>query len=189
MDEIQKIDVKVFAERGEDIDPFTFVPVLQRWIQEHSIPGVLIDVADYKHIHHGAGIILVGHEYNVSIDYAGGRMGLLVHMKRPSETSFADRVRAALKLAYACCKLLEEDPAFEGQLQFSRTDLRFMVSDRLHAPNDDSVFQAIHDAVDAVAEDVLGGKVALTRRGEDPRERLTIDLVAVDPVDLAAVGA
>ena len=72
VDDIQKIDVKIFASQGQDIDPYEFVPVLQRWIQEHLVPGVLIDVADYSHMHNGAGVILVGHEYNLSVDYAEG---------------------------------------------------------------------------------------------------------------------
>jgi len=99
IDTIQKIDVKVFATKGEDIDPYEFVPVLQRWIQEHTIPGTLIDVADYSHMHEGPGIILVGHQYNVSVDYTSGKMGLLFRYKRPAENTFAERVQSAARQA------------------------------------------------------------------------------------------
>lgn len=130
IDDIQKIDVKVFATKGEDIDPYEFVPVLQRWIQEHTVPGTLIDVADYSHMHQGPGVILVGHQYNVSVDYAEGKMGVLFHYKRPAESTFAERAKSAVKQALNAATLLEEDAAFKGRLAFDTNTVQLIVNDR-----------------------------------------------------------
>ena len=85
MDDLKQFDIRIFAKTWNGVDPDAFMGVLQRWIQKHSVPGALIDVADYGHIHHGHGTILIAHEYNLSIDYAGGKPALLIRTKRPAE--------------------------------------------------------------------------------------------------------
>ena len=45
-----------------DVDPEAFVPVFHDWIRRGAVEGLLIDVARYGHVHHGPGIMLVGHE-------------------------------------------------------------------------------------------------------------------------------
>ncbi len=176
MNELKQIDIKVFAEDASDVKATEFVAVLQRWIREHTIPGTLIDVADYSHIHNGAGIILVGHQYNLSIDYGDGRMGLLVHYKLPAEETLEKRIEAAIKLAFDACALLEEEGEFKARLKFSRTDFRFLASDRLHAPNSDDTYAAVAPVLESAGKSATGGDAALTRINEDPDERLTIDV-------------
>lgn len=156
IDDIQKIDVKIFATKGEDINPYEFVPVLQRWIQEHALPGTLIDVADYSHMHQGPGVILVGHEYNVSVDYADGKMGVLFHYKRPAESTFADRAQSAVKQALNAAKLLEEDTAFKGRLAFDTSNPQLIVNDRTidAAAASDAVKNALPGAVYVGSDDL-----------------------------------
>jgi hypothetical protein len=168
VNDIQKIDVKVFVTEGQDIDPYEFVPVLQRWIQEHTVPGTLIDVADYSHMHHGPGVILVAHEYNLSIDYAEGRMGVLFHYKRPAEATFGERVKSAVEQARNAAKLLEQEELSQI-LKFDTDSLRIIVNDRLLAPNDDATAAELESAVAASA----GGA---QRVANDARERLAYDI-------------
>jgi hypothetical protein len=168
IDNIQKIDVKILAAKGADIDPYDFVPVLQRWIQDHTVPGVLIDVADYSHMHQGPGVILVGHEANISIDYTGGEMGLLFRCKRPSQTSFHARVEFAVKQALNAAKLLEEDPAFSGRLSFDASRIVVTLNDRLHGSRDAGIAEAVKAA--------LSKEYTVEELPGDPRERLSFRL-------------
>ena len=174
MDNLKQFDIKIFAATDNGVQATEFILVLQRWIQEHAIPGVLIDVADYSHIHDGTGVILVGHEYNLSIDYVGGRMGVLFRYKQPAESMFQDRLRSALQQAFNACNLLENEEEFEGRLRFDTAGFLFFANDRLAAPNDDQSYDALAPSVEQEAKGMLGRDVTLDRRGDDPRERLTI---------------
>jgi hypothetical protein len=173
MSELQRIDIKVFAEQGADIDPYAFVPVLQRWIREHSIEGTLIDVADYSHVVGGAGIVLVGHQFNVSIDYSGG-MGLLYRQRQPLSGSLQERCAAILRSALGACAQLEGEPEFSGQLKFSREKISFIANDRLAGANDAAASADVVSAVSAAFGDVLGGDVAVSVSDNDSRDRLLL---------------
>jgi hypothetical protein len=173
MNELQRIDIKVFVEQGADIDAYTFVPVLQRWIREHTIEGTLIDVADYSHVVGGAGIVLVGHQFNVSIDYEGG-MGLLYCQRQPLSGSLQERCAAVLRSALGACAQLEGEPEFSGQLKFSQEKISFIANDRLAGPNDAAASEAVVGAVSAAFAEVLGGDVTVSAAANDSRDRLTL---------------
>ena len=55
MNPIQHVRVKVFASRAVSIDDA--IPVFHRWIQERVHPEMLIDVADYRHVPDGPGVM------------------------------------------------------------------------------------------------------------------------------------
>ncbi len=175
MDDLKQFDIRITSKTSQGIDTDAFMGVLQRWIQKHTIPGVLIDVADYGHIHNGHGTILIAHEYNLSVDYAGGKLALLVRVKRPAEATLAARIEAAVRLALKACDLLEKEPEFAGKLTFDRSSLIFVANDRLRAPNDDATYAALKPAVESSAGGVIGS-VKAKRIQVDPRERLTIQV-------------
>src|SRR5438067_7514075 len=103
-----KIAVKFFA----DVTPapsgqndLHFVPIFHSWIQTQAVPDhLLIDVADYAHVHHGPGTVLIAREANFSTDNTDGRLGLMYARKQPAPGSFVDRVRQALVAALEGCK-------------------------------------------------------------------------------------
>ncbi len=181
MQGLQQIDIKVFVKKGEDIPPYDFMPVLQRWIQKHTIPGALIDVADYSHIHNGPGIILVAHEHNVSVDYNEGRMGLLFHQKQPLDGSLQERMKLCLKYAFMACVELQREPEFDGRLEFDSTKVLFLANDRLHAPNDDVTGGQVEEQLSEVAGRIFDGELDLHRRSDDPRDRIVIEVHAQQP--------
>ncbi len=178
MEDLQRFDIKILAEKGRDIPPIEFVPVLQKWIQRHDIEGVLIDVANYSHVHNGAGVILIGHESNVSIDYAEGGMGLLQRRRQPLEGAFVERCEAVLKSALAACELLENDEAFAGRLKFSRSHMLFIANDRLAAPNHAPAQDALRRDVEAAFSKVLGGAVRIEARAPDAAARPIFEIKA-----------
>ena len=142
-DSIQHINIKIFV-----IDPLAIhledaVGVFHKWIRDGVGPELLIDVADYTHVHEGPGILLIAHEANYSLDLRDGRLGLLYNRKAALDGTFHSRLAQAHEAALAACDRLEQESPFKGKLQFDRGDLEFFVNDRLLAPNTDETWQAL----------------------------------------------
>jgi hypothetical protein len=184
---VQHVNVKVFATAGEQIDLAAALPVFHRWIQEEVCEELLLDVADYRHVPAGPGIILVGHEANYSLDNRGGRLGLLYNRKAILDGSSAHNIAQALHAALTACRRLEDEPLFEGRLRFDAGRIEISVNDRLLAPNTDETFQALRPAIlEAMAEFYGAQPFTLGRAGE-PRERLRIAVCAGRLIEVSAV--
>jgi hypothetical protein len=132
-----RISIKLFAnESGVKLEDF--VPVFHSWIQTRAIPDhLLIDVANYVHVHNGPGIVLVSHEANYSLDTRGGRLGLTYQRKQPIPGTFAERLRVVYQAAQHAASLLE------GKLSFRDKEIELRLSDRLLAPNSAATFEKI----------------------------------------------
>lgn len=194
MNELQQIDVKVPASRFENIDAYTQMGVFQRWIREQTVPGILIDAADYAHMHHGPGVILVAHEFNVSLDHVGGRAGLLYHPKQPLQGELADRVQQIVHAALVCCRELEKTPELEGRIAFDYGRMRVIANDRLRMPNTPENYDGFAELLTAVLTPLYGSEISCSEVAGDPRERLAVDVEAAlapdrDILIEAAAGA
>lgn len=113
--------------------------IFHRWISERALNEILIDVADYRHVHQGTRIALVGHECHYYVDETGGRLGLCCFRKR-GFTEGRDPLLDALHRALLVCELLQRDlkrdePLFDtGVLEVRIADRRF--TDHLSLSND-----------------------------------------------------
>jgi hypothetical protein len=111
-----------------------FIPVFHQWIRQSVVPDeLLIDVTDYTHVHHGPGVMLIGHEANYSMDEGGGRPGLLYRRKQTSQPTLDQRVAEAFHAALRACRLLEQEPALEG-MRFDVRAIDIVVQNRLFNP-------------------------------------------------------
>jgi hypothetical protein len=180
MEGLYKLSVKVFAKQGREIPRFDFVPVLQRWIQKHSVPGVLIDVADYSHMHDGPGVILVAHEHNISIDDVGGRMGLLFAQKHPIDGGVHDTLRLCIKYGLMACEELQNEPGFKGRLAFDGGNLLVVANDRLRVPHDADSIASFEEIVRQVVAPIFDGDVRLDVKRDDARDRAAIEVKAAN---------
>jgi hypothetical protein len=170
---MQHVNIKLFADRA-DIDIGDAVAVFHQWIQESVAPELMIDVADYKHVPDGPGVMLIGHEANYSLDQAGGRLGLLYNRKAAVEGDAQAVLRQAFEAAVNAAKHLESAEPFAGKLHFDTGDVEVIVNDRLLAPNTDATWAALGPEVERFFTSVYGeGGVLLERRGE-PRERFRV---------------
>lgn len=173
---LQHVNVKIFARQPEAVDLGAALPVFHRWIREGGSEELLIDVADYRHVPAGPGVLLIGHEANYSLDTARNRLGLLYNRKAPLDGSDQERIARALGAALAAGRRLEREPEFGGLLQFDAERLEIVVNDRALAANDDAAFEALKPAIEAAVRAALGpGPVRLERLGE-PRERLRVSV-------------
>jgi len=185
----QRIAVKLFppSPPGERFDLEPFTTLFHRFIQESSVPGLLVDVADYAHVPDGPGIVLIGHEVDYAIDSVGGRTGLLVVRKRCGTLPLAESVRDALSKAASCAQAIELD-AGTG-LRFDASEIELQIFDRLEAPNDDATFEALRGELKA-ALPFLEGDAAIERSSDDdPRKAATVVLRAAGGLDLAGLRA
>ena len=187
--DLQHINVKIYVEGKLQVDPARFIDVFHGWIQQKTLEGLLIDVADYRHVPSGPGVMLIGHEADYSMDNAGNRYGLLYNRKFPLEGSNADRFRQAVSCAANACRLLENEFEEDGKLKFSRREFELFVNDRALAPNTTETFESLEPELQSFLETALGHDKFSFERYSDPRSRFGVTVHVDTPFDLTALLA
>lgn len=182
LDTLVKFDLKVLAAGAAEVEAEEFIPVFHRWITERLLPELLIDVADYSHVHEGPGVLLVGHDAIYAYDLSRGEPGLLYSRRHESGTeldgivSLDQRLRSLLDCAYRACDLIEAEPQLDGRIAFDRHRLELRVNDRLF-PSDEQTALTLTGAFQrALAEAGVrhGDAPVEVKRVGEPRERLTL---------------
>jgi len=169
---VQHINVKIFALQPAAIDLGDAIGVFHRWIQDKVVPELLIDVADYRHVPAGPGVMLIAHEANYSLDTSGGRLGLLYNRKRAEDGTTAGKLRQAYDAALAATKRLEQEPPFRGKLKFDPQDCEVIFNDRLLTPNDDATRRTIAPELKAAFAGLWGDDAIDVEPIGEPRDRL-----------------
>jgi hypothetical protein len=125
---------------------------------------MLIDVADYRHVSAGPGVLLIGHEANYSFDNRENRLGLLYNRKDSLDGTFQARLEQAHRAALEACDRLEQEAPFRGKLKFNRNAIEVSINDRLLAPNNGETWQVLQPELEKF---FIG--FTIQRRGE-PRD-------------------
>lgn len=182
LDDLVKLDLKVLTSSESAAAPEEFIPVFHRWITERVLPELLIDVADYSHVHEGPGVLLVGHDAIYAYDESRGEPGLLYSRRRETAPETAgirtldERLESLLLCAFRACDQIEAEPQLDGRVAFDRHRIELRVNDRL-VPRDDETASALGNALRrALAEAGVAddrGPVGVQRIGE-ARDRLTL---------------
>jgi hypothetical protein len=182
-----KLQLKIYLtpESARSLDPEALIPVFHRWIKQRLLPELTIDVANYGHVPHGPGVVLIGHGADYFIDEGEGRTGLLHNRKRaglaPGER-LGDLARRTLHAAL----LLEKDLALTGKVKFATGELLFRVNDRLAAPNTDATLAALRPELEALAKTLFGGSFELSRVG-GPKELFAVRITGPANTPLATL--
>lgn len=167
---LQHLNVKIFIAEPAAINLADAVPVFHRWIRDSACEEMLVDVADYRHVPAGPGVMLIGHEANYSLDNRENRLGLLYNRKAVLEGTLHDRLRQAHGAALSACKRLESDPAFGGKLQFELGQCEVFLNDRLLAPNTEETWLQLKPELEKFFPEC-----SLERTGE-PRDLLRVTI-------------
>jgi hypothetical protein len=160
--------------------------VFHHWIQSQCLDELLIDVADYRHVHNGPGVILIAHDAHYARDAAGGRLGLLYSRRRethPSRRAIDDtreRLASVFLCALSACQRLEADTAFQGRLRFRTDGLTLRVNDRLYAPNTLDAFQAVYEELAAFLRTLYPDRALEVSHASDAASRLTLEIKAAE---------
>ncbi len=173
--ELQHVNVKIFVEDDDVVDPERFIGAFHRWIRDRVLDELLIDVADYRHVPDGPGILLAGHDAIYSMDHTGGRWGLRYNRRTVLEGSNEDRIRQAFKAAAWACALLEEELRDEVvPVRFSRTEFEVFVNDRALAPNTPETYAGYKADLEAFVQGLLGSEDFELEHHEGTRDRFGV---------------
>ena len=173
-----KIAVKFYMDKGQDVAPAVWFKTFNKWISANEGPDVLIDVADYSHVKNGPVTLLVGHEYDISIDDADGKRGVLFSRKRSGEGTFAEHLSSVVKQACEAGRRVETDGDVGDQVAFRGNEVCIILNDRLNAPNSEETLQAIQADLDALLAKLYDGADVSVSRRDDAKARLTLDVQA-----------
>ncbi len=176
----ERISVKFFVDEGEAAEPAALIPLFHRWIRERRLPGLPIDVADYKHVPDGPGVLLMGHEADYAWDGRYNRTGLLYKHKRewPGD-SFQDRLNHALDRANQAIALLQEAPELPG-VNFHSDELEIAFPDRLNVPNTPETLAELREELTAVLQTHYPDSgVVLTHVHTEARRPFTLNVSLV----------
>lgn len=182
---LERFGLKIFADPAAAGPPREIIPIFHRWIQEHAVPGLLIDVADYTHLAGGPSVLLVAHEANYVLDETGGRPGLCYTRKQPSGGAFGERLATAAAALVTAARRLQEDTARRsgGGITFPGNELEFAANDRLAAPRHPETEAALRAELTTFGARIFGGADIEVRPSDDP-SRLAFTVRTADPVPL-----
>ena len=177
----QHINIKFFIENPDEVKLEEYSGVFNNWIQRHVMAELLIDVADYVHVHHGPGVILIGHEADYSLDNRAGRLGLLYNRKAELEGSVQEKLAQAGYAALTAARLLEK----ENGVKFNGQEAQVIINDRLLAPNTPETFATLEPDLRTFFDRLYNSTdYTLTYQNADPRERFTVDVKAAAAFDV-----
>jgi len=151
-----RTQVKFFLTTAEGVDLTAFAPIFQRWIQQKSLEGQLIDVADYRHVFEGPSVVLIGHDSDYTIENRAGRLGLLYTRKRQTDPDLPTQLRNSIRLALTAARLLESERAFTPRLKFHGEEFELRFLDRLQLPNKPESMALVRGDLSAVLTELYG---------------------------------
>jgi hypothetical protein len=172
--ELQHVNCKLrIADTGTpDLAPL--IPVFHAWIQGQVFGDLLLDIADYRHVPGGPGVIVIGQAGDYSVDHTDIRLGVRYNRKAPLDGSNQDRLRQAAQAALTACQRLESEASLNGKFRFNGRDIELFINDRLLAPNRESTRHAAQPEFDAFFRQLFRGSEYSLSYGDDPRKLFAV---------------
>lgn len=182
--ELQKIRIKTYGNNG-GTELQSIIPVFHNWIQNKSCEELLIDVADYSHVPAGPGVMLIGDEANLSIEYgAEEAFGIVYSTKEKRTGENSDRIRHALRQLLKSAALLAGDERLRN-VEFPGQAFRMLVNSRESATNNDSTLKSIQSDLNLVFDQLFGdSRYTMERLSNDRRERFMVEVRHESPQDI-----
>src|SRR5689334_11575269 len=173
--ELQHFNVKLFVDGSEDaLDPL--IPIFHQWIQQKVWDELLLDVADYRHVFAGPGVILIGHEANYSVDNTGNRPGVRYNRKASLEGSNQDRLRQATVAALKACRRFESDPRLNSAFLFNGQEIEISINDRLLAPNNPETRETVQPDLGPLLQKLFAGGEYSLAYENSPRNLFSVSV-------------
>jgi hypothetical protein len=186
---LQHVNVKLMVENGAAIDLQPLIPIFNNWIKDHVFEELLLDVADYRHIPEGPGVMIIGYQADYSVDNTDDRLGVRYNRKTPLDGTNDQRLRQAARAALLACQRLESEPALQGQLRFNGRDVELFFNDRLLVPNTDATREAIRPELKTFFDKLFRGVDYSVSHAADRRRLFGVTARAAQPVPVATLLA
>ena len=169
-----------FPPAGELPELGGAIEAFHRFIQRGLVEGLILDVADYRHVPQGPGVLLVGHD----VDYGLAEDGFSVVRKRSFDDDAATQLRDALRMGLGALEAIAHDVEFD--VAIDRARFTVTVFDRsLGAAGE--VADALREAVAPLVTELYGQDVKLAPvEVTDERQAAAVHVEA-DPQAAAGV--
>jgi hypothetical protein len=179
--QLQHVNVKLLVQNPEEVDLEPVIPVFHGWIQNQAGDELLLDVADYRHVEAGPGVVLIGLEGNYSVDNTDNRLGVRYNRKAGLDGSNQDRLKQAARAALTACQRLEAEPRLGGRLRFNGREIEIFINDRLLAPNREETREGVNPDLQAFSQKLFRGRECFMSYGGDPRRLFSVFVKAAQP--------
>lgn len=175
-----RLSVRFPVEQGPD-DLEAALRVFHRFIQRGLVEGLILDVADYRHMPAGPGVLLVGHD----VDYGLSDQAFTVVRKRCAQHDAATQLRDALRMGLGALEAIADDG--ELGIAVDRSQVSVAVPDRRLGPPGE-VAQALRAEIEPVVADLFGADATLSSvEHGDPRAAATVQIKATPEAASAAL--
>ncbi len=169
-----------FAASDALADLAPTIEMFHRFIQRGLVEGLILDVADYRHVPDGPGVLLVGHD----VDYGVTDTAFTTVRKRHADDGAATQLRDTLRLGLGALDAIADD----GQLAATFDRSRFTVTAfdrRLGSPAE--AVEALHAELAPVVAELYGTDATVrTVVADDPRQAPRLEVTA-DPTSATSV--
>ncbi len=192
----QRLKIRFDTSHASPRNLENVIPVFHSWIQAGKTPAVMLDVADYKHVPAGPGVMLVGHADDLGLDN-GRKVGeesqgfyyVRKHGRLADTQPLVQRLREIWDLALTTGQLLEAEP--DLNIAIDPRHIEIFLLDRLLYPPAAPALDAVQDEVQAFMAQMLGEiDFALERADTDSREPVSWRVqVSADALSLGALAA
>jgi hypothetical protein len=183
--QLQHVNVKLLVSDPGGVDLEPLIPIFHRWIRDRVFEEMLLDVADYRHVPEGPGVMVIGHQANYSVDNTDGRLGVRYNRKAPFDGGNQERLKQAAGAALTAFQRLESEAALNGKLRFGGRDIEVFFNDRALAPNNDATRIAAQPELHAFFGRLFqGGDYSLTHETE-PRKLFGVRVRTNKPFSVA----
>lgn len=179
--ELQHVNVKLLVKNPQEVDLEPLIPVFHGWIQDQVCEELLLDVADYRHVYAGPGVVLIGHQGNYSVDNTDGRLGVRYNRKAVLDGSNQGRLKQAARAALTACQRLEAEPRLGGRLRFNGQEIEVFINDRLVTLNRDATRETVKSDFRIFFQKLFRGSEYSLSYGSDPRRLFAVSVKASRP--------
>jgi hypothetical protein len=179
--QLQHVNVKLLVRNPGEVDLEPLIPVFHGWIQKQVGEGLLLDVADYRHVEAGPGVVLIGHEGNYSVDNTDNRLGVRYNRKAAIDGTNQDRLKQAARAALTACQRLEGESRLGGKLRFNGQEMEIFINDRLLAPNCEATREAFKSDFGMFLQQLFQSRNFSTAYASDPRKLFTVSVKTTQP--------
>lgn len=181
--ELQHINVKLLFNESADANLEPLISILHDWISNQDLEEILIDVADYRHVPDGPGIILIGHQANISLTEDNRCITLCYNRKIATKGTNEERFRQAVRGALIVCEKLELDERLTGKMNFECQEIEILINDRIFVSNKKKFYQILDPKFKRLFDIIFEKNEYSISHFEDPRKVYSIKIKTPSPLN------
>lgn len=176
--DLQHVNIKLLLAGPAEVNLDPLIPVFHGWIRDKVSDELLLDIADYKHVVDGPGIVLIGFDGDYSVDNTDHRLGVRYNRKTPLDGTNQDRLKQAARAALTAAQRLKADKRLDGKFRVNGQDIEIFFNDRLLVPNTDATRKAVEPELKSFLQKLFPGAEFSLSYAKDPRQLFGVSVRA-----------